>query len=61
MEDVLMSFLQLANVSKSFDGVRALAGVDLEVERGETVAVIGPSGCGKTSLLRCVALLNRSS
>lgn len=53
-----MSFLRLANVCKSFDGTHALAGVDLEIERGETVAVIGPSGCGKTTMLRCLALLD---
>lgn len=38
---------------------RALAGVDLEVQRGERVAVIGPSGAGKTSLLRVMGLALR--
>ena len=53
-----MPFLQLTNVSKAFDGNAALDGVDLEIARGETVAIIGPSGCGKTTLLRCIALLD---
>ncbi len=34
--------------------VRALDGVSLTVEKGETVAVVGESGCGKTTLARCV-------
>nr|WP_263429664.1 ABC transporter ATP-binding protein [Nannocystis pusilla] len=36
-------------------GVQALRGLDLQVPRGQLVAVIGPSGCGKSTLLRVVA------
>ena len=39
--------------------VKALDGVDLEVFRGETIAVIGESGCGKTTLGRMLALLDK--
>ncbi|MFQ6117752.1 MAG: ABC transporter ATP-binding protein [Candidatus Bipolaricaulia bacterium] len=35
--------------------VEAIAGLSLEVERGESLAIIGPSGCGKTSLLYVLA------
>jgi len=35
--------------------VQALAGVDLDVRRGELLVLLGPSGCGKTTLLRSIA------
>jgi len=38
--------------------VEALAGLDLEVRRGELVAVMGPSGSGKTTLLNCLSGLD---
>ncbi|WP_238992420.1 ABC transporter ATP-binding protein [Jiangella ureilytica] len=41
--------------------VRAVDAVDLEVARGETVAVMGPSGCGKSTLLHLVGGLDRPS
>jgi putative ABC transport system ATP-binding protein len=39
--------------------VRAVDGIDLDVIRGETVAVMGPSGCGKSTLLHLLGGLDR--
>ena len=43
--------LHIEKVSHSYGEVEALAGIELDVADGETVALIGPSGCGKSTLL----------
>jgi multiple sugar transport system ATP-binding protein len=51
-----MAAIKLENVTKEFaGGVRAVDGVDLNVESGEFVVLVGPSGCGKSTLLRMIA------
>jgi branched-chain amino acid transport system ATP-binding protein len=47
--------LQISSVSKHFGGVQAVAGVSLDVRRGELLSVIGPNGAGKTSLLNMIS------
>ena len=59
------ALLQARGVRKEYgkgEGlVRAVDGVDLEVDPGETVAVMGPSGCGKSTLLHLLGGLDRPS
>ena len=46
--------IELRGVTKSFRGVPVLAGVDLEVARGECLTLIGASGSGKSVTLKCI-------
>ena len=50
-----MSHVRMRGLSKSFGAVRAVRELNLDIERGELLAVLGPSGCGKTTLLRMIA------
>src|SRR5919201_3190472 len=49
-----MPLLEIRALVKRFLGVTAVDGVDLDVERGELVALIGPNGSGKTTLFNCI-------
>ena len=49
--------LKLENVVKRFGKVQAVAGVSLEVEKGETLGLVGETGCGKSTLARCITRL----
>mgnify|MGYP002577389184 CR=1 FL=1 len=46
--------LKIKNLKKSFNGVKVLKNINLEVEKGERIVIIGPSGSGKSTLLRCI-------
>lgn len=46
--------LSVKNLTKSFGNVQVLKGIDLDVNKGEVIAIIGPSGCGKSTFLRCL-------
>lgn len=52
--------LSVENLRKTFSDTPVLHGIDLEVEKGDVVAIIGPSGSGKTTLLRCLNFLEKA-
>ncbi len=55
--------IQLRGITKSYSmgkqELRVLQGVDLDIDRGEMVAIMGPSGSGKTTLLNLIGCLDR--
>ncbi|MDL2238085.1 sugar ABC transporter ATP-binding protein [Christensenellaceae bacterium OttesenSCG-928-K19] len=52
MSDV---FLKVTGIKKSFGGVQALKGVDLEIKKGEVRSLAGENGCGKSTLIKVIS------
>ncbi len=50
-----MALIEIRGLSKSFGEVKAVAGVDLDINAGEFITLLGPSGSGKTTVLRMIA------
>jgi polar amino acid transport system ATP-binding protein len=49
-----MTILSVSGLAKRFGGNQVLRGIDLEVSKGERIAILGASGSGKSTLLRCL-------
>lgn len=50
-----MALIEIRNLSKSFGTVKAVDGIDLDINAGEFITLLGPSGSGKTTVLRMIA------
>ena len=46
--------IEVKNISKRFGKLKALDHLDLQLQKGECIALIGPNGCGKTTLIKCI-------
>src|SRR5690606_16081421 len=57
--EVIMSFLQIDKVYKSFGPIKVLRDITLDVEEGGFLVLVGPSGCGKSTLLNTIAGLEK--
>ena len=51
--------LSVRKLYKKFGKLEVLKGVDLDIYKGDAIAIIGPSGCGKSTFLRCLNLLEQ--
>lgn len=51
--------IKVSDLKKSYGDVSVINGVNLEVQRGEVVAIVGASGAGKTTLLQIIGTLER--
>lgn len=55
VETVSDTYLCLEGVNKKYGAVEVIANLNLDVRKGELIALLGPSGCGKTTTLRMIA------
>lgn len=49
--------ISVKDLYKKFGALEVLKGINIDIKKGDVVAVIGPSGCGKSTFLRCLNLL----
>lgn len=53
------TILEVRGLRKCFGSNEVLKGIDLEIKKGEVIAIIGPSGCGKSTFIRCINFLEQ--
>ncbi|MDE6825525.1 MAG: ATP-binding cassette domain-containing protein, partial [Paramuribaculum sp.] len=51
--------INIRHISRSFGSLRVLDDINLEIRKGEVMAITGPSGAGKTTLLQIIGSLDR--
>jgi phospholipid/cholesterol/gamma-HCH transport system ATP-binding protein len=51
--------IEISNLYKAYDGLKVLAGVDLDIRQGETITILGGSGTGKSVLLKLISGLEK--
>ena len=53
--------IKVKDLCKQFGKNKVLRGINLDINKGDVIAIIGPSGCGKSTFLRCLNLLEEPS
>ena len=53
--------IKVENLTKSFGDLTVLENVNMEIDKGEVIAIIGPSGCGKSTFIRTLNQLEEVS
>ncbi len=60
MQSKQKNMIEVSGITKSFDELKVLKGISLNISQGEIVSIVGPSGAGKTTLLQIIGTLDRA-